>query len=760
MRANRLLLIALLAALVVSPTAGAQDTDDRDITVLSTDEAITATELSVRMSEQVDFTEPPGLVALASSESFADALASGALQSTGPLLLLPPELPVPPRLQAELHRLQPERLVLLGGTAVIPQEVEDELNRLGWVTERRSGPSRIETAIDVAATDAPASEFAILVRAFEGTGDPTQAWADSVTAGAMAAQFGWPVLLTHSSELTGATYEYLVASQVTTVVIVGGRAAVGDGVRRTLAGEGMQVLRVDGPNRFQTAMATSSFRGVGTERRTVLFDGTSADGWQAGFVAARHAALTGASMIPVSGDQVPPEVAEYLAAARPSSVTCILPRSLCDTVLALAQRPARPYITFNPPSGSAISPANGVTLQVDDPDRLLAGEVSVTSNCGTTNVEYLPEGRAVFGFTLTPEEPGGDQSEQPAAEPSESAPPGGGEPDPETPGDVATEDPFEDNEPAPSEPAPATCIVVASAPRTDGGELVELASFHVVDLRPRIRVATFPQVEDRPLSFLDRSDGVIDQWAWDFADGGTSTESDPTHTFARSGCYDVSLTVSSPLVNAYTGTRFSETEIRTVAVDDSDPDESTFGVKVVRDIDGVPVRGIEVALYDRSDGTPDLVGTARSDSAGRVTFRGLDAGSYRALYTADPDIEAHEPYDVVTSPIRIDRDVIGGATVCTTLRMLLPGHALIELLDNDTQTPISGTVSIRDADGTLIERGSTTGSGLYLTGPLSSVLTYTATATASGHEPQEATFVVPQADTVDVPILLQRTPPP
>lgn len=49
------------------------------------------------------------------------------------------------------------------------------------------------------------------------------------------------------------------------------------------------------------------------------------------------------------------------------------------------------------------------------------------------------------------------------------------------------------------------------------------------------------------IRFTDRSRlPARDTWAWDFGDGGVSTERNPTHTYTAKGVYDVSLTVSGP----------------------------------------------------------------------------------------------------------------------------------------------------------------------------------------------------------------------
>lgn len=47
------------------------------------------------------------------------------------------------------------------------------------------------------------------------------------------------------------------------------------------------------------------------------------------------------------------------------------------------------------------------------------------------------------------------------------------------------------------------------------------------------------------VEFTDQSVGEITSWAWDFGDGGTSTEQSPSHTYNTVGTYTVSLTVTA-----------------------------------------------------------------------------------------------------------------------------------------------------------------------------------------------------------------------
>ena len=48
------------------------------------------------------------------------------------------------------------------------------------------------------------------------------------------------------------------------------------------------------------------------------------------------------------------------------------------------------------------------------------------------------------------------------------------------------------------------------------------------------------------VNFTDQSAGNPTSWLWDFGDGNTSTEQNPTHTYGAAGVFDVSLTVTNP----------------------------------------------------------------------------------------------------------------------------------------------------------------------------------------------------------------------
>jgi PKD repeat protein len=62
---------------------------------------------------------------------------------------------------------------------------------------------------------------------------------------------------------------------------------------------------------------------------------------------------------------------------------------------------------------------------------------------------------------------------------------------------------------------------------------------------PEVPVADFSFTGDPTVAFTDLSTNIPTAWAWDFDDGGVSTEANPTHTFISDGTYSVCLTASN-----------------------------------------------------------------------------------------------------------------------------------------------------------------------------------------------------------------------
>ena len=296
---------------------------------------------------------------LARADQFPDALASGLLQDSGPLLLTgTTELHADTA--AELRRLGVDDVVVLGGTAAISEAVVAALTEAGYGVTRLSGTSRVDTAVAIASSR-PVSRTVILARAFGAGEDPSQGFADALAAGAWSAAAGYPVLLSETERLSGSTAAYLKAAAVRTVMVVGGTAALGAQVERGLLALGVGVRRVAGSERAATAAAIAAARGFDTAadvRDVVLAPGRGDDAWAAGFAAAALAADGDVAVLLAEADALPAATRRFLAAGGAGLVcTPLLPAGRCEQ--------AADELDLDPPVVGAFAEPGRVDLVVE-----------------------------------------------------------------------------------------------------------------------------------------------------------------------------------------------------------------------------------------------------------------------------------------------------------------------------------------------------------------------------------------------------------
>ncbi len=96
------------------------------------------------------------------------------------------------------------------------------------------------------------------------------------------------------------------------------------------------------------------------------------------------------------------------------------------------------------------------------------------------------------------------------------------------------------------------------------------------------------------VSVTDQSTGNPTSWEWDFGDGGTSTEQNPTHTYAAEGTYTITLTASNASGSSMTS--------GSVTIVDP-PDAPVADFELLTNVFADPFR---VRVVDQSSGgTPD-----------------------------------------------------------------------------------------------------------------------------------------------------------
>ncbi|HEX2844372.1 MAG TPA: cell wall-binding repeat-containing protein, partial [Candidatus Limnocylindria bacterium] len=169
----------------------------------------------------------PGVAAafVATGATFPDSLAGGspAGRLKSPILLTTRgELPAATR--AELTRLAPRQIVVLGGPGVVSTAVEAALRSLtaGTVT-RVAGADRFATAAQISARYfSPGAPVA-----YVATG---RSFPDALSAGAAAARLGGPVLLVDRSTIPTVVRNELRRLAPRRIVVVGGSAVVSDAV--------------------------------------------------------------------------------------------------------------------------------------------------------------------------------------------------------------------------------------------------------------------------------------------------------------------------------------------------------------------------------------------------------------------------------------------------------------------------------------------------------------------------------------------------
>jgi putative cell wall-binding protein len=251
---------------------------------------------------------------IATGANFPDALAAApAAKALGGPVLLTTRDSLPAATIAELQRLTPGRIVVLGGPSAVGDAVAAQLAALtgGGVT-RVAGPDRFATAALISA-----SSFAPGVPvAFVATG---ATFPDAVAAGAAGAAAGGPVLLVTQSSIPAAVVAELTRLQPRSIVIVGGTASVAESLRAQLASLTTGTVgRSAGADRYATAAAASANVFSGPQPRVFMATGSNFPDALTG-----AAAAGGAPVLLAPRDCVPAAVRTELTRLAPATVTLV-----------------------------------------------------------------------------------------------------------------------------------------------------------------------------------------------------------------------------------------------------------------------------------------------------------------------------------------------------------------------------------------------------------------------------------------------------
>lgn len=217
-------------------------------------------------ASQASYPEGSDVVYVTTGTGFPDALAAGpaAAFDGGPLLLLEPGA-IPAVVSTELERLDPDRIVVIGGTPSVSAAVFAQLDAAYGEVTRIQGANRYETSRNVATETFPSATVAYIATGIT--------FPDALAAGGAAGANDAPVILVQGTATTldAATATLLDDLGVTEVKVLGSADSVSNGILNAIdALPGITAERLAGPNRYETSRLLNADAFAGTSPEYVF----------------------------------------------------------------------------------------------------------------------------------------------------------------------------------------------------------------------------------------------------------------------------------------------------------------------------------------------------------------------------------------------------------------------------------------------------------------------------------------------------------
>ncbi len=181
-------------------------------------------------------------VILTKGTDFPDALSGVPLayKNNAPILLTESSSLSQETLE-ELKRLNPTKVIILGGEAAISSTVELQLQSEGIAVERIGGKDRYETTAKIALKVGSSNRTAIIATGLN--------YPDALSISSYAAYNQIPILLVNKDFIPDSTAQALTSLDIEQTIIVGGTGVVSSSVEGSLPNP----LRIGGTDRYDTA---------------------------------------------------------------------------------------------------------------------------------------------------------------------------------------------------------------------------------------------------------------------------------------------------------------------------------------------------------------------------------------------------------------------------------------------------------------------------------------------------------------------------
>lgn len=271
----------------------------------------------------------PGVPAVfvATGTNFPDALSGAAAAALlgGPLLLTTPTS-LPAAVNAELKRLAPAKIYVLGASGAVSNTVSNALAKIAPV-QRFGGTSRYDTGLKVVEGIFTSASTAIIATGRD--------FPDALAATGAAGKLKAPVILVDgklTSVPTG-VMNSLHRMGVTQIAIAGGTGVVSNGIAAQLSSAGYTVSRYGGLSRYETtALINNAFFPAGSSSTMFLATGSNFPDALAG---AALAGLMAAPMYITTATCAPAAIYNSVNGLNPSSTVVLGGTAVVDDHAAM-----------------------------------------------------------------------------------------------------------------------------------------------------------------------------------------------------------------------------------------------------------------------------------------------------------------------------------------------------------------------------------------------------------------------------------------
>jgi len=237
-------------------------------------------------------------VVLARADSFPDALSGTPLAAglAAPILLTDKNT-LSPETAAEIERLSPKTVYLLGGEGAISKNINNQLKNDGYTVIRLGGTDRFDTSYKIAQylydNQLVNGEKAVVCNGLN--------YPDALSVSSAAGYQKIPILLTMPDELSPAAQTAITELGVKKAFVIGGTGVVSDGILNQLP----DAVRYGGADRYDTSLEVA--KNMGMDTGTVFF--ASGKNFPDALAGSALAAFTNSPIILVGNS--PPNLEKY-----------------------------------------------------------------------------------------------------------------------------------------------------------------------------------------------------------------------------------------------------------------------------------------------------------------------------------------------------------------------------------------------------------------------------------------------------------------